>query len=81
MLPEVLRVLRESGESRIHASMVTQEDELKELSPAEVLAGCPFVAREELDADQKALLKLSQKERFAVLKEVFGEPSRQHAMG
>jgi hypothetical protein len=81
MLPEVLRVLQEQGESRIYARMVTAEDALNELSPAEVLAGRPFQGRSELHSEQSAMLKLSKAERLALVKEIFEEPSREHAIG
>lgn len=81
MLPEVLRVLQEQGETYVHARMVSQEDELNELSPAEVLAGRPFCARAILEPQQAALLNLPIPERLALVKALFGQPSREHAIG
>jgi hypothetical protein len=81
ILPEVLSLLRERGESYVHARMISEEDSLNELSPAEVLAGRPFSACTELHPMQAAMLELSTSERLALVKEVFEEPSRQHAIG
>jgi hypothetical protein len=81
MLPEILSVLKEQGESHVHARMVTEEDDLMELAPAEVLAGCLFDASEQLHPEQAALLELPPSERLALVKKVFGKPSRQHAIG
>jgi hypothetical protein len=81
MLPEVLSVLQERGESYVHARMISEEDELNELSPAEVLAGRSFSARTELHPMQAEMLELPTPERLALVKEVFKEPSRQHAIG
>jgi hypothetical protein len=81
MLPEVLRVLEEQGEKYVHARMVTAEDELMELAPAEVLAGGLFNAGENLHPDQAGLLALQPSERLAIVKNVFGKPSREHRIG
>jgi hypothetical protein len=81
MLPEVLRVLAGQGEKYIHARMVTAEDELMELAPAEVLAGRLFNAGENLHSDQAELLTLQPSERLAIVKNVFGKPSREHQIG
>jgi hypothetical protein len=44
--------------SEIHAFWITADDDLNELSPAEMLAGKPFESREELHQSQHALLCL-----------------------
>ena len=81
MLPEVLSVLREQGEKYIHARMVTAEDDLMELAPAEVLAGRLFDADEQLHSGPAALLALPTSERLALVKKVFGKPLRQNTIG
>jgi hypothetical protein len=81
MLPQVLSVLKEQGEAYIHARMVSEDDDLMELAPAEVLAGRLFNPNQELDPEQAALLQLPAPERLALVKEVFGKPSRQNAIG
>jgi hypothetical protein len=81
MLPEVLRVLKEKGERYIHARMVSGEDELNELSAAEMLAGRPFSVRTALHPMQTAMLKLPAPKRLALVKELIEEPSREHAIG
>jgi hypothetical protein len=81
MLPEVLSVLREQGEKYINARMVTAEDDLMELAPAEVLAGRLFDANEQLHPEQAALLALPTFERLALVKKVFGRPSRENGIG
>lgn len=81
ILPEVLSVLKEQGETYIHARMVTAEDELMELAPAEVLAGRLFDVSEKLSSSQAALLALPPVERLAIVKKVFGKPSREHRIG
>lgn len=58
LMPPVLACLAGQPGSEVHAFWVTGADALNELSPAELLAGCPFETRGALHASQHALLKL-----------------------
>lgn len=81
MLPDVLRILKEKGERYVHARMVSGEDELNELSPAEMLAGRPFSVRADIHPMQTAMLNLPTAERLALVTELFELPSREHSIG
>lgn len=58
LIPPVLACLARQPGSEVHAFWVTAADELNELAPAELLAGCPFETRGPLHASQQALLAL-----------------------
>jgi hypothetical protein len=58
LIPPVLACLARQPGSEVHAFWVTGADELNELAPAELLAGCPFETRGPLHASQQALLAL-----------------------
>jgi hypothetical protein len=58
LIPPVLACLARQPGSEVHAFWVTGADELNELAPAELLAGCPFESRATLHASQQALLAL-----------------------
>ena len=57
ILPRVLLSLRAAGVAEIHAFFVTMEDELNELSPAEVLAGKFFESRQIVEKCQFTFLQ------------------------
>jgi hypothetical protein len=63
LLPQVIAALRGVMQFEIHAFLVTQQDELNELSPAEVLAGRPFETRREVLPEQDRILSLPVAER------------------
>jgi hypothetical protein len=63
LLQPVLVALRGALRTEVHAFMVTTQDALNELAPAEVLAGAPFETRASLHASQQRLLALSAMER------------------
>jgi hypothetical protein len=63
LLADVLTALRGAIRTEVHAFLVTAQDELNELSPAEVLAGAPFATRRERHASQTRLLRLGANER------------------
>lgn len=81
MLPQVLSVLKEQGETYIHARMVSEDDDLMELAPAEVLAGRLFNPGQALHPEQAALLARPPSERLAFVKKVFAQPLRHEAIG
>lgn len=81
MLPQVLSVLKEHGETYIHARMVSEDDDLMELAPAEVLAGRLFNPGQTLHPEQAALLERPPSERLALVKKVFAKPLRQEVIG
>ncbi|MES2757758.1 MAG: hypothetical protein V4693_10320 [Pseudomonadota bacterium] len=58
LIAPVLACLARQPGSEVHAFWVTGADELNELAPAELLAGCPFETRGALHASQQALLGL-----------------------
>jgi hypothetical protein len=65
VLPEVMAALSEHR-TEIHAFVVTAQDDLNELAPAEVLAGVPFAGRPALESSQVRILHLplaTRKER------------------
>ena len=63
LLPPVLSALRGSLRTEVHAFLVTAQDALNELAPAEVLAGVPFETRPALHQSQRRLLQLPATER------------------
>ncbi|WP_333983730.1 hypothetical protein [Burkholderia gladioli] len=64
LLPQVIAELRGVMQFELHAFFVTQQDELNELSPAEVLAGLPFETRHEVPPEQARILSLPVAERL-----------------
>jgi len=64
LLPQVITALRGVMQFEIHAFLVTQQDELNELSPAEVLAGLPFETRSQVLPEQGRILSLPVAERL-----------------
>jgi hypothetical protein len=58
LIPPVLACLAQQPGSEVHAFWVTGADQLNDLAPAELLAGCPFETRAELHPSQQALLAL-----------------------
>jgi hypothetical protein len=58
LIPPVLACLARQPGSEVHAFWDTGADELNQLAPAELLAGCPFETRGPLHASQQALLAL-----------------------
>ena len=58
LIEAVLTELAGQPSSEIHAFWVTAIDELNELSPAEMLAGKPFVSRNVLHESQRRMLDL-----------------------
>jgi hypothetical protein len=81
LLPEVIALLAEHDPGNIHARLVTAEDNLHDLAPAEVLAGRVFDSAVVLSDDQHHLLGLPDAERLALVKEVLDEPSIETAIG
>lgn len=63
LLPPVLLALRGALRTEVHAFLVTAQDALNELAPAEVLAGAPFETRASLHPSQQRLLQLPANER------------------
>lgn len=64
LLPHVITELRGVLQFELHAFFVTQQDDLNELSPAEMLAGLPFENRQAVSPAQERLLSLSTAERL-----------------
>jgi hypothetical protein len=58
LIAPVLACLARQPGSEVHAFWVSSADELNELAPAELLAGCPFETRGALHGSQQALLGL-----------------------
>jgi hypothetical protein len=58
LIAPVLACLAEQPGSEVHAFWVSAADELNELAPAELLAGCPFETRGALHPSQQSLLGL-----------------------
>jgi hypothetical protein len=69
VLPELIAALSEHR-TEIHAFMVSAQDELNELAPAEVLAGIRFFPRAVLEPSQERILKLSPMQRKQRVMEV-----------
>jgi hypothetical protein len=63
LLPPVLLALRGALRTEVHAFLVTAQDALNELAPAELLAGVPFETRASLHPSQQRLLQLPANER------------------
>ena len=63
LLPSVLLALQGALRTEVHAFLVTAQDALNELAPAEMLAGVPFVTRASVHASQHRLLQLPAGER------------------
>ena len=63
LLPPVLAALRGSLRTEVHAFLVTAQDALNELAPAEILAGVPFETRPVVHQSQRRLLQLPATER------------------
>lgn len=64
LISAVLACLAQHAGSEVHAFWVTGADDLNELSPAELLAGCPFETRSALHASQQMLLGLPSAARL-----------------
>lgn len=64
LLPHVITELRGVLQFELHAFFVTQQDDLNELSPAEMLAGLPFENRGAVSPAQARLLSLPTAERL-----------------
>ncbi|MHA7119901.1 hypothetical protein ACWV16_04390 [Achromobacter xylosoxidans] len=64
LLPHVITELRGVLQFELHDFFVTQQDDLNELSPAEMLAGLPFENRGAVSPAQSRLLSLSTAERL-----------------
>lgn len=64
LLPRVITELRGVLQFELHAFFVTQQDDLNDLSPAEMLAGLPFENRGAVSPAQTRLLSLSTAERL-----------------
>jgi hypothetical protein len=64
LLPPVLLALRGALRTEVHAFLVTAQDALNELAPAEILAGAPFETRASLHPSQQRLLQLPANERL-----------------
>ncbi|MPV69142.1 hypothetical protein [Burkholderia sp. BE17] len=64
LLPQVIAELRGVMQFELHAFFVTEQDELNELSPAEVLAGLPFESRHDVPPEQARMLSLPVTERL-----------------
>ena len=76
LLPQVIAALRGVMQFEIHAFLVTQQDELNELSPAEVLAGLPFETRSQVLPEQGRILSLPVAERLKRVLELASEAGR-----
>lgn len=63
LIQPVLALLDDIPGSEIHAFWVSEADELNALSPAEVLAGLPFVTRQMMHPSQWAILRAPAQER------------------
>ncbi|MGF6766237.1 hypothetical protein P3T24_006583 [Paraburkholderia sp. GAS33] len=63
LLQPVLVAFRGALKTGVHAFMVTTQDALNELAPAEMLAGAPFETRPSLHASQQRFLALPAMER------------------
>jgi hypothetical protein len=74
LLPSVLLALRGALRTEVHTFLVTAQDALNELSPAEVLAGAPFETRASLHPSQQRLLQLSANERQRRVLSLISDP-------
>ena len=75
LIPQVLTLLAGQPSSEIHAFWISSDDELNELSPAEMLAGKSFETRADIHSSQQALLNLPASER---LRKVLAAAKWQH---
>lgn len=57
-LPRVLSILNRKSRLQVNTFLVSEQDALNELSPAEVLAGLPFEDRGAIGAPQRRMLSL-----------------------
>jgi hypothetical protein len=73
LLQPVLVALRGALRTEVHAFLVTAQDALNELSPAELLAGIPFEMRSSLHPSQRRLLELPASERLRRVLALTGE--------
>lgn len=64
LLPTVIAELRGVLQFEIHAFFVTQQEDLNELSAAEMLAGLPFESRTNVSPAQQRLLSLATADRL-----------------
>jgi hypothetical protein len=78
MLPEVLELLYEQGAANVNERLQRPEDELNELSAAEVLAGKTFLNQYTSSA-QNRLLKQSDANRLKLVKDVLSRPNEKAA--
>ena len=76
LLPQVIAELRGVMQFELHAFFVTEQDELNELSPAEVLAGLPFETRHAVPTEQTRILSLPVAERLKRVLELAREAGR-----
>jgi len=74
LLPPVLLALRGSLRTEVHAFMVTAQDVLNELAPAEVLAGACFETRSSVHPSQERILQLPASERQRRVLALIREP-------
>jgi hypothetical protein len=64
LMPPVLSILTRKTRIQVNSFMLSEQDSLNELSPAEVLSGMAFEDRGELSAAQARMLSLSQEARI-----------------
>lgn len=74
LLQPVLLALRGALRTEVHAFLVTAQDMLNELAPAEVLAGVPFETRTSLHPSQQRLLQLVANERQSKVLQLINGP-------
>jgi hypothetical protein len=79
LLPPVLLALRGALRTEVHAFLITAQDALNELAPAEVLAGAPFETRASLHPSQQRLLQLPANERQRKVLALIGGPGESMA--
>lgn len=79
LIAQVLACLAGQPGSEVHAFWVSAADELNELAPAELLAGCPFETRAALHPSQQALLRLPSGTRQKKVVEFAQQQSRDQA--
>lgn len=66
---------------RIYGHLTSADEDLMEMTPAKVFAGCTFEKPLQIHPDQAALLSRPATERFKLGTEVFGQPSRHKNIG
>jgi hypothetical protein len=79
LLQPVLLALRGALRTEVHAFLVTAQDALNELAPAEVLAGIPFETRASLHPSQQRLLQSPANERQRKVLALIGGPGESMA--